>query len=69
MTVNHGGRLQPMYFKSYLTLIMSSHECSLDCAKDYTINTFSVEIPNFMGRIAALVLKRQLRRCAVDSNL
>lgn len=49
MTVNHGGRLQPMYFKSYLTLIMPSHECSLDCAKDYTINTFFRGNPEFYG--------------------
>lgn len=49
MTVNHGGRLQPAYFKSYLTLIMSSRECSLDCAKEYTINTFFRGNPELYG--------------------
>lgn len=49
MTVNHGGRLQPEYFESYLTLIMSSRECSLDCAKDYTINTFFRGDPELYG--------------------
>lgn len=49
MTVNHGGRLQPEYFKSYLTLIMSSHECDLDCARNFTINTFFNGNPEVYG--------------------
>lgn len=49
MTVNHGGRLQPEYFKSYLALIMSSRECSVECAKDYTVNTFFRGDPGLYG--------------------
>lgn len=49
VTVNHGGRLRPEYFKSYLMLIMSSHECSLDCAKDFTIKNFFHGDSDFFG--------------------
>lgn len=52
MTVNHGGRLQPAYFKSYLSLIMASHECSLDCARDYAIKIFFRGDPSLYGPIS-----------------
>lgn len=40
MTVNHGGRLQPNYFRSYLSLVMNSHECTVDCARDFMLKIF-----------------------------
>ncbi len=40
MTVNHGGRLQPDYFRSYLALVMSTRDCSLPCARDYMVENF-----------------------------
>lgn len=49
MTVNHEGRLQPAYFKSYLSLVMTSHECSLDCAKEYMITAFFHGNPRMYG--------------------
>lgn len=52
MTVNHGGRLQPAYFKSYLSLIMSSHECDLDCARQFTIESFFKGDLNHYGEVS-----------------
>lgn len=49
MTVNHGGRLQPAYFKSYLSLIMRSHECDLDCARRFAIERFFKGKPDYYG--------------------
>lgn len=49
MTVNHGRRLQPDYFKSYLSLIMRSHECSLDCARRFAIERFFKGKPDYYG--------------------
>ena len=40
MTVNHGGRLQPDYFRSYLSLVMNSRDCSLPGARDYMVKNF-----------------------------
>lgn len=49
MTVNRGARLQPEYFKSYISLIMSSHGCDLDCARQFTIETFFKGDPEYYG--------------------
>ncbi|MGI2326745.1 hypothetical protein [Planococcus sp. YIM B11945] len=49
MTVNHGGRLQPDYFRSYLLLIMSSQDCSINCASDFMLKTFFHGNPKKFG--------------------
>lgn len=40
MTVNHAGTLKKEYFLSYIKLVMISRNCSLQQAKDITINLF-----------------------------
>lgn len=40
MTVNHGRRLQPEYFQSYLSLVMNARSCDLACVKDYMLKNF-----------------------------
>ncbi|MBT2581609.1 hypothetical protein [Planococcus sp. ISL-109] len=52
MTVNRGSRLKPAYFKSYLSLIMSTHECDLDCARQHTIETFFKGDPEYYGAVS-----------------
>ncbi|WP_462411467.1 hypothetical protein [Neobacillus sp. Marseille-QA0830] len=40
MTVNHASTLKKEYFLSYLNLVMISRNCSLQQAKDLTIELF-----------------------------
>ena len=49
MTVNHGGRLQPDYFRSYLSLIMSSRQCTVECAREFMLKTFFQDDPEKFG--------------------
>jgi hypothetical protein len=49
MTVNHGGRLQPEYFRFYLSLVMSSRDCHIDCARDYMLEAFFHGSPDRFG--------------------
>lgn len=49
MTVNHGGRLQPDYFRSYLSLVMNSHDCNIECARDFMLKTFFQGEPEKYG--------------------
>lgn len=49
MTVNHGGRLQPDYFRSYLSLVMNSRECNIECARDFMLKTFFQSNPEKFG--------------------
>lgn len=49
MTINHGGCLQPDYFRSYLSLVMNSQECDVDCARDFMLATFFQGDPEKFG--------------------
>ncbi|MCP2036523.1 hypothetical protein L1279_003566 [Planomicrobium sp. HSC-17F08] len=49
MTVNHGGRLQPDYFRSYLFLVMNSRQCTVECARDFVLTTFFQGNPEMFG--------------------
>lgn len=49
MTVNHGGRLQPDYFRSYLSLIVNSRQCTVDCAEEFMLATFFQGNPEKFG--------------------
>jgi hypothetical protein len=40
MTVNHAGTLKKDYFLSYINLIMISRNCSLEEAKELTMELF-----------------------------
>lgn len=40
MTVNHSGTLNKEYFLAYLKLIMNTRECSLEMAKNPTLELF-----------------------------
>ncbi|KQL55141.1 hypothetical protein AN964_17580 [Heyndrickxia shackletonii] len=40
MTVNHAGVLSKDYFIAYLKLIMNARVCSLEMAKDITLELF-----------------------------
>jgi hypothetical protein len=40
LTVNHAGTLKKEYFLSYINLVMISRNCSLQQAKEYTIELF-----------------------------
>lgn len=40
MTVNHAGALSKDYFIAYLKLIMNARVCSLEMAKDITLELF-----------------------------
>lgn len=40
MTVNHAGTLSKEYFLAYLKLIMNAKECSLEMAKNLTLELF-----------------------------
>ena len=49
MTVNHGGRLQPDYFRSYLSLVMSSQGGDIECARNFMLKTFFHGDPEKFG--------------------
>lgn len=49
MTINHGGCLQPDYFRSYLSLVMNSQECDVDCAREFMLETFFQGNPEMFG--------------------
>ena len=49
MTANHGGRLQPDYFRSYLSLVMTSRGCNIECARNFVLETFFHGDPERFG--------------------
>ncbi|MCM3691012.1 hypothetical protein [Neobacillus niacini] len=49
MTVNHAGTLKKEYFLSYINLVMISRNCSLQQAKDITMNLFFQNDPRRYG--------------------
>lgn len=40
MVFNHAGNLKKSYFLSYMRLIMNTQQCSIEQAKEYTIENF-----------------------------
>lgn len=49
MTVNHASTLKKDYFLAYIKLVLSSRNCTLDKARDLTIELFFRNNPKQYG--------------------
>lgn len=50
MIVNHGGNLSKEYFLAYIKLVMNSKECSIETAKNLTMDLFFKNDKNRFGK-------------------
>lgn len=50
MIVNHGGNLPKEYFSAYIKLVMNSRNCSIESAKDITMELFFKNDKNRFGK-------------------